>query len=254
MQRQQLLLYTLCRAMLQSVKSIYAERETFYMAERKKAVFLCGIVAVCCAVMLAVDGLLLPPYAVKSAIKVIFFLACPLLFCKAAHIDLRPFFKLGKKTAVFSLGLGAGLFLLILGAYALTRNVFDFSKITGTLTENIGVDKDNFLYVSLYISFMNSFLEEFFFRVFAFLTLRRFVSLRFAYLFSAASFTVYHVAMMSGWFGVGPYLLVLAGLFIGGLLFDFLNQRFESIYASWFVHMFANFAINCIGFMLFAAV
>jgi len=223
------------------------------MAEQKKATVLCGLVIFCCAVMLAVDGLLVPPYAVKSAVKVIFFLACPLLFCKIARIDLRPFFKLGKRAALFSLGLGAGLFFLILGAYALTRSVFDFSGITGTLTENIGVDKDNFLYVSLYISFMNSFLEEFFFRAFAFLTLRRFVSLRFAYLFSAVSFTVYHVAMMSGWFGTGPFLLVLAGLFAGGLLFDFLNQRYESIYASWFVHMFANFAINVIGFMLFAA-
>ena len=31
------------------------------------------------------------------------------------------------------------------------------------------------------------------------------------------------------------------------------DEKYENIYLSWLVHMFANFATNTIGFMLFAA-
>jgi membrane protease YdiL (CAAX protease family) len=119
------------------------------------------------------------------------------------------------------------------------------------LTENIGVTGKNFLFVSLYISFVNSLLEEFFFRGFAFLTLQRSVGKKFAYVFSAASFALYHIAMMIGWFSIGLFLLVMAGLFIGGLLLNYLNAKSQTVYPSWLVHMFANFAINTIGFLLF---
>ena len=47
------------------------------------------------------------------------------------------------------------------------------------------------------------------------------------------------------------YLVLLAGLFVGGCIFNYLNEKSESIYTSWITHMFANFAINTVGFMLF---
>ncbi|WP_326095717.1 CPBP family glutamic-type intramembrane protease [Paenibacillus lautus] len=80
------------------------------------------------------------------------------------------------------------------------------------------------------------------------------VGRRFAYLFSAGAFAVYHVAMMSSWFPVGLFLLLIAGLVVAGLLFNWLNERSGNIYASWMVHMFANLAINTIGFMLFGII
>ena len=150
-----------------------------------------------------------------------------------------------------ALGLCLGMYAVILGGYLLLKDVFDFSAITGALTGNIGVSRDNFVFVSLYISFVNSLLEEFFFRGFAFLTLMRMTTKRFAYLFSAAAFTLYHVAMMIGWFSISVFAIVLVGLFAGGLIFNYLNEKSGTIYPSWFVHMFANFAINTIGFLLF---
>ena len=134
------------------------------------------------------------------------------------------------------------------------KDVFDFSGITSALTNNIGVNGDNFIFVSLYISFVNSLLEEFFFRGFSFLTLRRISSSKFAYIFSAAVFSLYHVAMMIGWFSAGVFIIILAGLFAGGLIFNYLNDKSGTIYPSWFVHMFANFAINTVGFILFGII
>jgi CAAX amino terminal protease family. len=46
-------------------------------------------------------------------------------------------------------------------------------------------------------------------------------------------------------------MLLIAGLFFAGLVFNWLNEKAETIYASWMVHMFANFAINTIGYILF---
>ena len=43
------------------------------------------------------------------------------------------------------------------------------------------VKKANFVFVSIYISLANSFLEEFFFRGFSFFTLKKFSNMNFAY-------------------------------------------------------------------------
>lgn len=126
-----------------------------------------------------------------------------------------------------------------------------FSAVTALLDKNAGVTAENFLWVSLYVSFVNSLLEEFFFRGFAFLVLRRYAGERFACLFSALSFALYHTAMMLGWFSPPLFLLALAGLAAGGVLFDLLDAGSGTIFPSWAVHIFANLAINTVGFILF---
>ena len=219
--------------------------------KKRSAYLVLAVTVICCAVMAFVDGVLHPGYAVKSAIKIAAFLLIPLL---ASQIDrdvlYLPLLKPKKKGLLIALGLGAGLYLLILGAYFLVSPWFDFSKIAGALTTNAGVTKDNFLYVSLYISFINSFLEEFFFRGFVFTNLKAQTGRRFAYLFSSTVFSLYHVAMMVGWFSPLLFLLVMVGLTVGGILFNLLNEKLDTIYGSWLTHMFANFAINTIGFLL----
>lgn len=212
---------------------------------------ICSVAIVCCAIMAYVDGVLMPGYAIKSAIKVSLFLFLPLFYTLYnREVLFKELFRFQKKGFLIALLLGVGLYLLIVGAYALLQGAFDFSQIAGTLTESTGVDKDNFLLVALYISFVNSLLEEFFFRGFVFLNMKKLGYRRVAYLFSALVFAVYHVAMMIGWFDIWLFLLVMLGLFVGGVIFNYLNEKHNTIYTSWFVHMFANFAINTIGYML----
>jgi len=115
----------------------------------------------------------------------------------------------------------------------------------------MGITKENFIWVAVYISIMNSFLEEFFFRGFGFITLKKFVGIKFAYLYSPVLFAVYHVGMLVGMFHPAVLLLLMTGLIVGGLIFNFLCGRFGNIYPSWFAHMAANLAINSIGFILF---
>ena len=161
--------------------------------------------------------------------------------------------KPDKKGLCIALCLGFVIYGVVLGAYWIFKDVFDFSALTGSLNETTGVNKSNFIWVAIYISFVNSLLEEFFFRGFSFITLKKLTSRRFAYVFSSMAFALYHIAMMIGWFGLPVILISLVGLFIGGMIFNRFDEKSENIYLSWLIHMFANFATNTIGFILFAA-
>lgn len=217
--------------------------------KRRWGVLALGLI--CCGIMAVVDGLWQPGYAIKSAVKLTVFGLLPLAMTKALGlISFRELFVFRKKGFLTALSLGLGIYVLITGGYFALRNVFDFSGIAGSLTENAGVTKNNFLYVSLYISFVNSLLEEFFFRGFLFRNLRENAAPVTAYGISAVLFAAYHIAMMIGWFGFGLNALVLFGLTAGGLIFNRLNEKLGCIYGSWLTHMFANFAINTIGFLL----
>ncbi len=211
------------------------------------------LVIIACIVMGIVDAVIQPGYAIKSAIKIIMFLLIPIvygLFLK--EFNIKNLMKPDKKGLCIALCLGFVIYGVVLGAYWIFKDVFDFSALTGSLNETTGVNKSNFIWVAIYISFVNSLLEEFFFRGFSFITLKKLTSRRFAYVFSSMVFALYHIAMMIGWFGLPVILISLVGLFIGGMIFNRFDEKRENIYLSWLIHMFANFATNTIGFILFA--
>lgn len=197
-------------------------------------------VALCCGVMILVETVLQPGYAVKSAVKLVLFLGTVLAF--------RPHGLLGREGLRMGLGLGAGIYALILLGFRMFRPFIDLEAIAAGLLGKEGVDRGNFLWVALYISIVNSFLEELLFRGLAFLELRRHT--RFAGIFSAGAFAVYHIGILEGWFSPWIYGLCLAGLFLGGLIFNRLD-RGGSILPSWLAHAAANLAINTIGLMMF---
>ena len=222
------------------------------MKSKSKSALIITIVAICYAITAIVDGVIQPDYWIKSGVKFSLFLVLPLVYLiYDKSLNFKELFIPNKKGVQAAILLCVPLYILIVGGYLLLKDVFDFSQVTTTLTATIGVTKNNFVLVALYISFINSFMEEFFFRGFAFLTLKKVSSAKFAYIFSAAVFSLYHIAMMTGWFSLPLFILLLAGLFAGGLIFNFLNTKSGNIYTSWLVHMFANFAINTVGFMLF---
>lgn len=201
-----------------------------------------------------IDAVVRPLYFLKIPIKILFFLALPMLFFafwREEWSEFKALFRFHKKGLLISLLLGIIIFGVILGGYFALRGVIDFSGVTSSLTSGMGITADNFVWVAIYISIMNSFLEEFFFRGFGFITLKKYVSVKFAYFFSPVLFAVYHVGMLVGMFHPAVLALLMFGLIVGGLIFNALNDKLGNIYPSWFVHMAANFAINTIGFILF---
>lgn len=219
--------------------------------KKRITILVIAVTVICCLAMALVDGVIRPSYEIKSAIKIALFMLIPLIASRLDHSVLYlQLLRPKKKGLLPAIALGIGIYVVILGGYFLVSPFFDFSQIAGALTDNAGVTKENFLYVSLYISFANSFLEEFFFRGFVFTNLKQHSGRKLAYIFSAAAFSLYHVAMMIGWFSPVLFLLVMVGLVVGGMIFNWLNEKLDTIYCSWLTHMFANFAINTIGFLL----
>lgn len=221
--------------------------------KKNTLVWIITATVLCCGVMSLVDGVIRPDYWTKSAIKVLLFLGLPFVLTRFfRQLRFGSLFRFQKKGFFIALGLGVGLYVLTLCAYQVVKLFYDFSVVAENLSENAGVTRDNFLLISLYISFINSLLEEFFFRGFLFTNLKGLTSRRFAYLFSAAAFALYHMGMLRGWFSPLLFLLALTALIVGGMIFNFLNEKQETIYTSWLVHMCVNFAINTIGFQLMA--
>lgn len=226
------------------------------MDKLKKKTFLTIVLILMfsCTAMGIVDAVISPPYFIKAAIKIVFFLLVALAYLVLTkNANLKGIFIIRKKDLFISLLLGIGVYIFILGAYFAVRNFFDFSNVTKELTKNVGVTKDNFLYVSLYISFLNSLMEEFFFRGFAFLILQNYTKKSYAYLISSLAFGLYHVAIMESWFNIGLFALLIVSLTLAGYIFNYMDDKTKSIFPSWIVHMFANFSINTVGFILFAA-
>ncbi len=221
------------------------------VTENKALYRLILAVTAACAIMAFTDGVLKPIYWVKSLIKIVVFFVLPVIFSKVfPKTDAFSFMKPNKRGIGKAILLGVAVYALILGGYFALSGIFDFSNIVSSLSENVGVTKENFLFVSLYISFINSLLEEFFFRGFVFNNILVLSGKKLAYFFSAGAFSMYHIAMMTDWFEPLFFFLILVGLFAAGLIFDRLNEKNGSVYTSWFVHMFANFAINTVGFIL----
>ncbi len=221
----------------------------------KKTILMVALIVIFCALMAVAEGVANSNYITKSIIKIVLFLILPAIYAfYDKEIKIKDLFKIKKSGLKTAICLSIDVYAVILGGYLWGRNIFDFSTVTGALTKNMGVTGKNFIFVALYISFINSLLEEFFFRGFAFLTFKRVAGRRFAYLFSAGVFAIYHIAMMIGWFKLDVFLIIMASLFAGGIIFNYLNEKSSTIYPSWMVHMFANFAINTIGFMLFGII
>ena len=223
----------------------------------RKSIYIISALFVFSLAVTLIDAFVHPPYFSKIPIKILFFLVLPIayfVFNKEAIPDFKSLFRFRKKGMGLSLLLGVGIYAVIVGGFFLTRGVFDYSAVTTSLTEGMGITKDNYIYVALYISFMNSFLEEFFFRGFGFIIMKKYTNRIFAYILSPVLFAFYHAGMTSSMFEPLLLALVLLGLVLGGVIFNFLNEKNGNIYSSWFTHMFANFAMHTVGFILFSAV
>lgn len=210
------------------------------------------ILVLSCSIMYFVE-MSAGEYFIKSLWKIGAFLVLPMVYSGLnKNISFKDFFLIkSKKQILQSLVLGVGVYIFILCGYYLLKDFIDLTRIAGLLTESTKVNKENFLFVALYISFINSLLEEFFFRGFAFLSLSKRLTPFTAYFISALAFSLYHVAILAQWFNIWLFILIIVGLFVSGIFFNWLNEKNNNIYNSWLVHMFANFGINTIGFIMF---
>lgn len=206
-----------------------------------------------CLAMFWVERYLAPAYPVKSGLKVLAFGGCVMLYCLVSRdwTPARSFRFPSRRELRLGAALGLGVFLFLLGGYALLVPWLDLSAIPGELQAKEGITAALFPLAAAYITFGNSLLEELFFRGFAFLALAEAGGKKLAWGFSALAFALYHVSIMDGWFHPILLALLTAGLGAAGALFNALDQRSGTLWPAWLVHMGADLAICTIGLHLF---
>lgn len=217
-----------------------------------KKLLLILLLTIISIVLIAYTDLIIRPgYILKTAVKLPIFLFIPFVY-SFFNKDFKPLTLLtpSAKGLKISFFLGIVIYIVVLTAYLIANSVADLTSIRTSLEENLGITRSNFLLIGLYVCVINSFLEEWFFRGFLFLQLIK-TNRIVAYTVSSLSFAIYHIAIMDNMFPPILFCIVLLGLFIGGCIFNYLNEKNHNIYASWFCHSFANFAMNTVGFLLF---
>ncbi|MCT2537333.1 CPBP family intramembrane metalloprotease [Aquibacillus koreensis] len=192
-------------------------------------------------------------YLWQTLFKVFVFLLVPLFYyLKVRSLPIKKVFNFSihppsKIAWIFALT----TFSIILIAYFTLGRFVDFNAIANEMTSKSNITPSNFIFVGLYITFGNSFLEEWFFRGFIFKNLLNFKYKRTAYVFSSILFAVYHISIFQTWFNPWLILLCLIALFSVGLIFNWLNTKNAGFINSWLVHIFADAAIIIVGLIMF---
>ncbi|ERJ12164.1 CPBP family intramembrane glutamic endopeptidase [Haloplasma contractile] len=207
-----------------------------------------------CLVLYLVEQVLQADYIVKTVAKILLFVVLPYLYIKLIkkstlikELQLRGSINQIKLGLIF----GTASFLIVLLTYFLLQDQLNLDQIADELKTKSNVTAQNFILIGIYITFGNSFLEEFFFRGFIFLNLYESGRKRLAYLFSSVLFGVYHIAIFQTWFNVWLIGLALIGLIVIGLIFNWINTHSKNFLNSWIVHILADSAIILIGLRMF---
>jgi len=210
------------------------------------AIFL---VTAACLTMIYIENVLQPVYVVKSAWKVLLFLGAVMLYSiitKKRMLSLPNKIKELKQACILALA----VYALILFGFFFIQEYIDLNLIRESLLGKEGIHRGNFIFVAAYISIVNSFIEEIFFRGFAFQVVKHLNFQNFAHVFSACVFAIYHIGIIGAWFSVPMLILMIAGLFAAGIVLNLFCQYTDSILGSWSIHVAANLAINTIGFII----
>ncbi|WP_284140077.1 CPBP family intramembrane glutamic endopeptidase [Virgibacillus sp. LDC-1] len=219
------------------------------MKSRTQYILISTIVT--CSLLAFIEHGLPINYGIKTISKVVLF-GLVIFIYKQVFRDFTwkapvSLHKLGKKQITRMLLLGfisAGVVLL---AFVILQPFLDLSSIKTDLTDRLGISATGFIWVGLYVTFGNSFLEEYFFRGFIFFNLPR----KLAYAFAPVLFAAYHIPMIILWFSPILVAVCFFGLWLIGIIFHIVNEKNKSIWASWMIHICADIMIILIGMSIF---
>lgn len=218
----------------------------------KKRNFIIISSVIACMLLYFIEQVLVMSYLAKTLCKILFFTTLPYIYIRLmnkSYVSNR--IKTNKKDLYLGTGLGLFCFAVLIVAYFILKDVIDLSIIANELQTKSKVNSKNFILVAFYITFINSFLEEFFFRGFIFLNLYELGFRKISYIFSSVLFALYHIGIFKNWFN--PWLIILAifGLFSVGFIFNYIDTKSKNFINSWIVHILADAAIMLIGMRMF---
>ena len=219
----------------------------------KKYIIITSLIA--CVLLYFVEQILMVNYTVKTLVKILLFILIPYIyfsFIKKTKVKrAMNLKKLDIKQVKLGILFGIISFLVIIITYRIIGSYINLQGIAQELQSKSKITTTNFIFVALYITLGNSFLEEFFFRGYIFLNLHDLGFKRMAYFYSSLLFGIYHIAIFKTWFNSWQVSLALLGLISIGFVFNWLDLKSKNFINSWIVHIFADIAIVVIGLKMF---
>lgn len=197
--------------------------------------------------LLGLDG------ALGYSLYKVFLLVPPLIYCrfhglKPGRDILKP--RNWRRRLPTAVGLGLAAVAIFWGAYFLWSDLLlDKAMIAEKIAQQFSVTSRTVLWIAPITIFLNSLLEEFFYRGFAFGQLVR-RHRRLAYLLPAAAFTLQHMLFIHHWAAPLPLLLAVVGLFVFALVLEKTYEAADSIVAPWVVHILGDVAMMGIAVTL----
>jgi membrane protease YdiL (CAAX protease family) len=184
----------------------------------------------------------------------IFFLIPPLIYCRIEGIHVfRDIFILKNWRKYLSVAVGLGVLALLIfwGAYFSLRGLLkiDEDLIVRSTAAQFGVTKHNVLFVAPITIFLNSLLEEFFYRGFSFGLLVK-QNRWLAYLLPAAVFTTQHMLFIYQWATPIKLIIAVVALFVFALVLQKTYEKSQSLVTPWVIHIFGDISMMGIAVWL----
>ena len=191
--------------------------------------------------------------ALGNSIYKLCFLIPPIVYCRVHDIDISgDIFKWRnwRHDMPLSLALGALTAAIFLGAYWAFGNVLlDKQVIASKIHDQFSVHAGTVLLIAPFTIAINSLVEEFFYRGFAFGLLtpkHRLVGT----LLPAVAFTVQHALFIYHWVTPLPLALGIIALAVCALVLQFMYAKADSIVAPWLIHVCGDAAMMLIAMEL----
>ena len=227
---------------------------------RKTADLIWIILSSCgaCLVFFWVARVIQPSYTVKAAVRLLLFLGVPLVFWTLRRrLSLGGILRhlLPRRNHLKQLGLiliaGSALILLANWLVDPLCRFFGVESIVAEISSRSQTTRERMIKAMIFIPLVNACGEELFFRFFCALELDTLGYRRLALIFPAALFSLYHLAIFRSWFGPGLLILVLGGLFLGGLILGLVVRRDRHICGVWLLHGLVNIAVLSVCLQFF---
>jgi membrane protease YdiL (CAAX protease family) len=187
---------------------------------------------------------------VGNSIYKLSFIIPPLIYCRAKGIRLgRDIFRWHnwRNDLGLALGLGVAAAGILLVLYATVGSLLvDKDLIAARIAEQFSVTAGTVLLIAPFTIVINSLIEEFFYRGFAFGLLAP----KHAWLgtlLPAAVFTVQHLLFAWHWVTLVPLLLGIVSLFVLALVLEALYAHSDTIVAPWLTHVLGDLAMMAIA-------
>ena len=194
-------------------------------------------------ILLWIEQVLEVEYIWKTVAKAVLFLFIPFMLFRKSGFPFLRLHKSDRRSMRIAIVSGVAIMVTIIVAFTILQPYIDIDTLLDDLAD-AGVTPSVFPFVAVYILFGNSILEEFFFRGLlpSFLN-----SSHYRLILPSFFFAIYHIAIFLPWFSPGILSLAVAGLWMGGIIFQLANERCKTILPSWTIHMFADVGVLLVG-------